>query len=439
MSVHPALHISNTTHLSLASAASEYAWVDWIITTCLFVALAVLAGVVHYFSPEEADSQHKDQWIRSEHETRVDPDKDHGVLQTNYEKEHIEFGKSHMFQFSKKGMHGKERVHKKMLHYDIDRTTGWSSLFNLSGSCVADRHVWATCSVYWILTAVIVVLVIRVPNMKAMYSMMAPLTSLAGYFSAILGFMLGLFVSAIIQRWWECRMNCIEPFWASLSDVQLFLSCRCSLDDAPVKETILRLFLLSHRLIYHECRSSEGLEYMTGLVKVGLMTEKESEYLVGRPAKSQIVLVWIGRLAYKLQAKKKWGNDEMLFLDEQIRRARNAIGKVFAYCNTQLPFQYVHLLTFCILLCNLIVSLKCGLMIAQAWGDVPLVLLQILQIVIEPFAYHSFMRLCAELANPFGHDFSDFPGFAYHCHMRAEGMSIHKAGDEMPEELETLV
>merc|ERR1719213_1271260 len=129
-------------------------------------------------------------------------------------------------------------------------------------------------------------------------------------------------------------------------------------------------------------------------------------------------------------------HDGILHLDLKILQARNAIGKIFAYCATQLPYQYVHLLSFCVLTCNLLLAVKCGIRIgstlSSATPSYTKAVAQLCQVVLEPFAYHAFLDLCSELSNPFGRDFSDFPGFAYHCYMRSEGFGLQMAGETMP-------
>ena len=57
---------------------------------------------------------------------------------------------------------------------------------------------------------------------------------------------------------------------------------------------------------------------------------------------------------------------DMLHLDEQLSRARNAIGQASAYTDTQLPYQYVHLLTFVVISCNLILCLDTGMSLGTA-------------------------------------------------------------------------
>jgi len=371
----------------------------------------------------------------------------YGLLDTNFKAEEVVEAKTHMFQYSLVGMNNK---HTKMLYYDADRTTGWSALFHLQHTCIYDMHLWRTCSVYLVLALVLAVTSYTVRTLHKgnldwdASSTVDYLASASMYLSALLGFMLGLFVSEIISRWWRCRMDCVDVLWSAISDISLLLSIRCpGPEDAPFKENVLRLGLVCHRLVYAEARGMESRENLLQLVHVGLLTDEEVDCLDGQPAKSQLVLVWIGRLYTQLGNKRGWMPEYFATLNEQLRKGRSAIGKVYAYCNTQLPYQYVHLLSFCVLLCNLLLATKCGISIGQslsAGGGPSYVraLLQVFQVVVEPFAYHAFMRLCCELSNPFGHDFSDFPGFAYHCQIRQEGFSLHKAGEKAPAELMKL-
>jgi predicted membrane chloride channel (bestrophin family) len=271
------------------------------------------------------------------------------------------------------------------------------------------------------------------------------LTSLTNFLAALIGFMLGLFVSILIARWWNCRIDCLENLFASLSDVLLFLSVRLSdsKEDAAIKETCLRYALLAHRLVYYEIRSLDEAGYLEYLEHVGLLEADEIALLRDRPTKSSAVLVWIGKLYTSLGLSRKWQPVDMLHLDEQLSRARNAIGQVSAYADTQLPFQYVHLLTFVVIWCNLILCFDVGLALGTAFkpgsaADPVFVALEVFRVFVQPLAYHAFLRLGSELSNPFGFDFNDFPMYAHHCILRREGLAISKAGEQLPKALGVL-
>merc|ERR1719482_597377 len=191
-------------------------------------------------------------------------------------------------------------------------------------------------------------------------------------------------------------------------------------DDA-FKERILRLCLLSHRLVYIEAGDfgradgSEdgpvGAETLDQLVDRGLLSPPEKTALQGRYRMGEIVWVWINRLGREkllelIAEKRITGNHvvEMKPFDSCCAKAKNAIGEVFVYTSTQLPFQYVHLLV------------------------------EAFQVFFVPFSYHAFLRLCDDLSNPFGEKLfgSNFPGFSYHCKMRSDCLGILEAGKDLP-------
>jgi len=364
--------------------------------------------------------------------------KEYGLLQKNVDAEHVNLGFTYMFVYTQ----SIEGGGTKMLHYDVDRTTGWTALWHVSGSLLTDWHLWRTVAVYWVLCSIwaLAVHLSYLERFIVVRDAAAQVGAATSYLTALLSFMLGLFVSAIITRWWECRLSCVEALWGALCNIQLCLTCRLpQAEDSGFKETLLRLILTTHRLVYLEARAEENDEQMKKLVDVGLLTEEEAKCLDGQHSKPQLVLVWIGRLYHEISKQRSWDPGTCIYLDEQMGMARNAIGRVFAYCQTQLPYQYVHLLSFCVILCNLLLCFKCGVVIGYSAApshdghrDIVGIALQVFQIVAEPFAYHAFLRLCGELSNPFGHDFNDFPAYAYHCQIRDEGYALLKASEEMP-------
>merc|ERR1719443_1958089 len=164
-----------------------------------------------------------------------------------------------MFVYSKRGFEGAEGQ-VKMLHYDVDRTTGWSALWHVSGSLLSDLHLWRTVAVYWVLCSLWAVAVhySYLEQFIVVRDAAAQVGAATSYLTALLSFMLGLFVSAIITRWWDCRLNCVEALWGALCNIQLCLTCRLPRpEDGKFKETLLRLVLAVHRLVYLEARSEE--------------------------------------------------------------------------------------------------------------------------------------------------------------------------------------
>jgi predicted membrane chloride channel (bestrophin family) len=366
---------------------------------------------------------------------------DYGLLEENYRKEKF-VARPDGIVMKQAGGQGRA---EKLLHYDVDKLTGWSALVYLSGTALDNTQIWITCAGYWVLAVVFIFAARALPFSEYHVNVdhgMVLLTSLTNFLAALIGFMIGLFVSILIARWWSCRIDCLEGLFAALSDIQLFLSVRLtnSKEDVEIKETCLRYTLLAHRLVYYEIRSMEENSYLEYLGHVGLLEADEIDLLRGRPTKASAVLVWIGKLYTTLGLSRKWQPVDMLHLDEQLSRARNAIGQVSAYTDSQLPFQYVHLLTFVVISCNLILCLDVGLSLGTAFKagstwDPVFVALEIFRVIVQPLVYHAFLRLGSELSNPFGFDFNDFPMYAHHCTLRREGLAISKAGEQLPKSL----
>merc|ERR1719379_1847022 len=366
---------------------------------------------------------------------------DYGLLKTNYAEETFSARPDGYFTKQERGKGRGE----KLLHYDVDQVTGWRALFRLTGSALDNTEIWYTCAGYWVLAIVCIFATRAMPfgeyHVNVQHGMKG-LTSLTNFLAAMIGFMLGLYVSILIARWWNCRIDCLESLFAALSDVVLFLAVRLSdsKEDAVIKETCLRYTLLTHRLVYYEVRSMNEDEYLKYLQTVGLLEADEAELLRGRPAKASTAIVWIGKLYTTLGIARQWPPIEMLHLDNMLSSARNGVGQVTAYTDTQLPFQYVHLLTFVVISCNVILCLDVGLELGQAFKpgstwDPVFVALELFRVFVQPIAYHAFLRLGSELSNPFGFDFNDFPMHAHHCMLRREGLAISKAGEQLPKAL----
>jgi predicted membrane chloride channel (bestrophin family) len=367
---------------------------------------------------------------------------DYGLLETNYSKETFAARSDGYFtvQFG-----GRGRA-EKLLRYDVGHVTGWASIFRLTGSALDNKQIWLTCAGYWVLVIVLVFAVRAFPfdeHHINVHDDILRLTTLTNFLAAMIAFMLGLYASILIARWWSCRMDCLETVFAALSDVQLFLAVRLSSseEDVVIKEMILRYSLLTHRLVLYESRSLDENEYLEYLKHVGLLKVDEADLLRDRPAKASAVLVWIGKLYTACGLSRKWLAVDMVHLDAHLERARNGIGQVSAYTDTQLPYQYVHLLTLVVISSNLILCVDVGLSLGTAfqpgniWDPVA-VALQIFRVFLQTIAYHAFLRLGSELSNPFGNDFNDFPMYAYHCMLRREGLSISKAGEKLPKDIE---
>lgn len=369
------------------------------------------------------------------------------LLQRNRDEEELEEGKTSLYTYSKKTLNPKAHD-GKMLKYDAAGVSGWAALTQYSGTAMARGALWRTCAVYWLITIVLAVAVFisRLMQTSLTKSLkidsdknMLHLSTVTTYVTALLGFMIGFFVTQSISRWWAVRDKGVGALWQAISSMQLFLAVRLTTpEDRYMKDTVLRLCLLCNRLMFAEAQRRESDEDLDNLIKVGLLTKEEKLHLLGQPAKAQCVVVWLGRFLHTvIMGQGRVNNKEIRALDLHCAQMRHAIGETFAFLNTQLPFQYVHLLATSLLISNTLIAVKCGVAIGKNLSpdtptDYVYCMVQVFHVFFVPFSYHAFVLLCEELSNPLGEDFGDLPGYAFHCLMRDESQAVHHAGEDTP-------
>ena len=165
----------------------------------------------------------------------------------------------------------------------------------------------------------------------------------------LLPFLIGLYLTTALDRWWEMRTRCLGGLWTAMNDLALVSATYFPRpEDKKIRKRLARWCLLSHLLIYKQAMNREDL---SDLLADGTLLPNEFERLNGQPSKSQIVWVWIAsyfsHLAYgKSRSKLPYREHTLPRVHEICMRARDGIGTLFAYLDSQLPFRYVHLLSF---------------------------------------------------------------------------------------------
>lgn len=123
---------------------------------------------------------------------------------------------------------------------------------------------------------------------------------------------------------------------------------------------------------------------------------------------------------------------------EKCVQARGAIGGIFAYLDTQIPFVYVHLLACNVHMLTLIVACDFGVATSrwiQTLAD-PAVdpaggtLVKLVQVIVVPFFYNGCLEVARIMTDPLGKEYEDFPRHAYHHYMRQEAQAFHSTMEQ---------
>mmetsp|Transcript_92726 Transcript_92726/g.177995 ORF Transcript_92726/g.177995 Transcript_92726/m.177995 type:complete len:403 (+) Transcript_92726:105-1313(+) len=334
----------------------------------------------------------------------------------------------------------------KIIGYNMAKLNGFRALWYIKDSVFCSAGLWWNVLGYLVICGCCAGLVFL--NRRFGYTFgklcdpknIETLDHISGYFSFVVAILLGMYVSNGAARWWAMRDECLGGLWTATNDIILLLATRCrTKEDRVMKEKILRLCLLSHRLLYAKARQKESPSDLQGIVDSGLMTPDEAARLQDETAKAQLVWVWISTIFVEMKKSGKIDHWFLGKLETLCAKATNSILTAFSYLHTQIPFNYVHLLVTNVILSNFLLVSKCGFVIGGAEIQHPtnhfLLVAQLLESIIVPFMYHAILGLVGELENPFGTDEVDFPCLSYHVVIRNECETYIRMGESIPDSL----
>mmetsp|Transcript_100951 Transcript_100951/g.175270 ORF Transcript_100951/g.175270 Transcript_100951/m.175270 type:complete len:406 (+) Transcript_100951:148-1365(+) len=365
------------------------------------------------------------------------------LLKKNFACEKLDLCEDSLVKYQKAGV--LDNPNNKIMGYNMAKLNGVHALWYMKDSIFFNARLWWTALAYTIICGCCAGLVLA--NRRAGYRFgrlsaaenIKTLEQISNYFAFVSAIMLGMYVSLSVSRWWEMR-QCLNGLWNAINDIMLLLSTRFpSKKDRPMKEKVLRLSLLSHRLLYAKARKLEGPETFQGILDCGLITPDEVEALKDETAKAQVVWVWISTILVQLKKSRRIDNIVLGTLEGLCSKATNSILTSFSYIHTQIPFNYVHLLVTNVILANFLLVAKCGFVIGgEEMHRRPnkfLFMAQLVECIIVPLMYHAILGLACELENPFGCDEVDFPCLSYHVIIRNECETFIRMGESPPDTL----
>lgn len=266
------------------------------------------------------------------------------------------------------------------------------------------------------------------------------LVKLVQDFQSLCTFLLGFFVSTCVTRWWAIRNDCIGMLWGCSDDLALIIGSYFGRDtemDREVRETVRRWSVLSYELVYKQAQAQEDL---TDLVRRDILKEHERELLLEECSKPQVIWGWMcsyfSHLAY---GDPDCGGSRLPYpvttlpqLHEICRHARGAIGALFAYTDTQVPFRYVHFLALVIWMHNLFQAVASACVISNAFPDqMATICIEVIFLFFHPIVYFGLLHLGVGLLNPLrGKRDVDFPKGAWSFYMSQEIKSIFDANSK---------
>lgn len=369
----------------------------------------------------------------------------------------------------------------ELVKYDLHRVGSAGSLLRLHGTVLASSTLWFHVAFYVAFAGAVGAVVGSVAERPDLI-VHSRVGEAVNYFCLFVSISLAFHVTLAVERWWELRSKLLGELWRAVNDLNMVLAVHFpSTKHRRLKTLVLRYCLLSFELVFMHAR--DGKADLQELCKRHLLRDDERERLEHLPFQAQCVWVWIAGTFQRLAEAGKLPSRLLVTVYEISTRGRTSVSNIFLHLDTQLPFSYMHLISVAVHANNLVVAAKCGTMAAVAvrnlmhnqFGaaaavaaaksgaaaaaaatsflaasaggangpidrnsvgeNVQVLILQCLQLFFVPLATIGLLEVAAQVAEPFGTGFQDFPRSAYHVWLRDECEAFQCAAEEAPKEL----
>jgi hypothetical protein len=258
---------------------------------------------------------------------------------------------------------------------------------------------------------------------------MSPLFDLSSYLNAVVAFILGLFISLNLQRWWMLRAVHVQSIVKCTRN--LVMSIGAILPNPahlPVRDQMCRHCLLSFRLVFMCARGPVTENSLGELIKCGLLEKDELPLLLAEIAArraspcfgghgafmlydfdiAEIPLIWNARQVQSLFKEGCFAPPCLSLLAGLCKEAQNGIDSIRMQLNSQLPFSYAHLIATMVQGAALLSAVRCGMLVALATSILSVVC-QVFFCFCLSIVYLGLYSMVVVISDPFGDDVIDFP------------------------------
>eukprot|EP00929_Paragymnodinium_shiwhaense_P001231 TRINITY_DN101458_c0_g1_i1.p1 TRINITY_DN101458_c0_g1~~TRINITY_DN101458_c0_g1_i1.p1 ORF type:complete len:463 (-),score=23.73 TRINITY_DN101458_c0_g1_i1:9-1397(-) len=253
------------------------------------------------------------------------------------------------------------------------------------------------------------------------------IANLADFVSTSLSFLLAFFLGTAVNRWWIMRDECIGGLWGAIDDLCMWAGAWLSEGserDEYARQLIRRYGVVSHALIYKQARNEDMLD---DLVSAGLLLPAEAQELQGRPSRAQVVWAWLTKFWQELIDEGRIPQPESycVIVMNKLAAGRGAIGRAFAYTDTQLPYAYCQLLATVSNAALLLNAVAAGAQAADNLQPDIIDATGIIRLLIFLVIFDGLLELLCQVENPFsGGDCMDFPALSFQKYMLDETSAL---------------
>lgn len=324
----------------------------------------------------------------------------------------------------------------KVLNYSVAALVKngafWTALRTSGTIFTMDNSVWVSLAMYMVIAGVCGGATWFVAD-DIDYT---KLEAVSNYLNMFIPFILGLYVSLALTRWWELRINGIGKVLDAAQNVILIsVALLPSAEFQEWHDQVLKYALSSISLIVQTVRDKDNVKSM-GPEGEGLLTAEEVELLKDMPIRPRPAVMWSWICALCTRVMEEQGIPPGKHRDviAECVKARDGISLIWTYLGTQLPFAYVHLVTFLVNLNNLVMAIKCGVVFAVTMKNKNYIHAssQLVFIWVVPVLYQGLLSVSYIIHDPFGEDMLDFPVMAFQEYMNEQCVTLSQFSHACP-------
>jgi len=267
----------------------------------------------------------------------------------------------------------------------------------------------------------------------------APMRKFSLIMTGLAAFLLSMYTSLMIGRWWAIRTGGVGAMKTAASELTIMVS-QFVTQEPHVLSAISRYARASMRLIFIWRRGDMNNDdrLREELVDSGILTDDELDLLVSESWNHNLpesIWTWQVSIIRTLYQDGNIKSDELLvLLLEKCSVGRGGVQCICTHLVTKVPMQYVHLLGFLVKLHNIILAVLMGVLFSTAVvNQNVIVCLQLYaRSILLPFLFNGLLVINAELSDPFDGGSADFPLFKYDKSFEIGCAALIETGAKLP-------
>jgi predicted membrane chloride channel (bestrophin family) len=300
--------------------------------------------------------------------------------------------------------------------YDPENLTKWQALVQFDGSIFAQRALWVVILLQ-ILTAVGVAgAVAYTTKPDASHISSDSLTSVVKVMTVSIAFLLGMFMSACLSRWWD-TVKSIESLFGSIKKL-VMTAINLQLPEEFCinlgRGCVLSVLMMETEMTVGKMHGSQEENWRNrfdDLAKSGQINQEERKILESVAPMERSFFSWslVSNELCEIRDKLQTGGvpDTVAYdrLCELVGVGTSSVSALKTIMTFQIPFVYVHMLAFMVHAVNLLNAVGAGLQIGVAYAnlgrvDYGAVGNSLVFLILQSFIYQAFLSIGAALSFP---------------------------------------